>query len=1003
MTKQARNNLTVQCGMEEMLQTIGVLVTILPSSFYTYHINTIMLQKSKAARTVIFLSFILFTVIFFLCCEIKLFAQEKSASESAFHLPQDIRTFTLSSGLRCYIAHNAKPERRAEIRLVVNVGSLLEDNDQRGLAHFLEHLAFNGSKRFPKQAIVKYLEARGMSFGAHTNAYTSADETVYQMQIPTDSLSVLATALDIVADWSSALTLDSTAIEKERSIVIEEWRMRDLGLQGRVNDSFLSAFYGDSRYLKRLPMGTKSSLDTFRHETVRRFYRDWYAPQNMTLVVVGDIPLDSLERLVREHLAVIPAREGMRNIAQERSAMRLLPTGGDSLPAITIFVDKEMPSTLCETHWRSAFEATTTNTLYRQSVIRNLSLSLVNSRLAERATASAKPPFRSASVRWSPQNRLFGSVALAIEPSDALFTSYEAALVELRRIKRDGFLLEEIARTKAGFQKSIAVAYNERQNIPSAVRADALVNHALTGTLLRAPEEQYRLDSSIVANSSAEELHELVKLLFPIGALQQMTFIAVPPQDSIGISPESVRAVLRRADSAQILSYREDTVQKQILSALPPCKSSIVRERFYARSGVTEWRLSNGVRVLLKPTTFKNDQILIQSVLEGGLSLASEQEYLAAKMAISLQAPSVAGVGELTASELNKVLSGKSVSVTPYADGLYHGMTAVATVSDIETAFQLFYAAQTAPRLDSVSVNIAKQRELQAFGNRANSPFTAYQDTVNAILYGNHYAVRSATLSELKEWNHSAKGYPFYRRLFSTVRGSTVVVVGAFDTAQIKPLILQYIGSLPTKKAPTRFSDINMYPKPGKVDITVRKGSDAQGYTLIAYTGFLPEWTLKFDITADILREIADTKLREALRNDAGGVYASQVSIEIIPKPRPYFQATVYFPSEPERTSELAKRTAALWETFRTSGIQESDLTEAKTKLLAVRETSMKDNDVWLQRLQFWTRQGESPERILDYVPMVEAISLADVRRAVDMVLCSPNTARFVLLPEKSK
>lgn len=916
-------------------------------------------------------------------------------------LPSDTRFLRLPNGLRCYLAHNAKPERRAEIRLVINAGSLLEDDDQRGLAHVLEHLAFNGSKRFPKQAIVKYLEERGMDFGAHTNAYTTADETLYQMQIPTDSLSVLATALDIIADWSSsALTLDSAAIEKERSIVIEEWRIGDLGWQGRITHSFLSAFYGDSRYQQRLAIGTKSSLDSFRHDAVRRFYQDWYVPHNMALVVVGDIPLDSLERLVRERLSGLPARANGRSIAQERSAMRLLPTSTDSLPIIRIVVDKEMPSIICETHWRRAVQSITTQDHYKQSLLRGLTLALVNNRFAELATASAKPPFRNASVTSSEQSRLLGSTSLSLEPSEALFTSYEAVLVELRRIKRDGFLPSEITRAKAGVQKSMMMAYNERRNIPSSVRAETLVNHALTGSLVVDPEKQHRRDSSIVAQSSAEDLRQMVNTLFPLGSPQQITFIAVSPQDSSGITPSSVRALLHRADTAQMQPYREDSVRKQILSLIPS-RGKILRERFYARSGVTEWRLSNGVRVLLKPTPFKNDQILIQSVVEGGLSLAPAQEYLAAKMAIGLQAPSVAGVGNLTASELNRLLIGKSVAVTPFADRLYHGMTTVCSPSDSETALQLFYAAHTAPRFDSVSSSTTKQGALQAFGNRANSPLTTFQDTINAVLYGNHYAVRSPTRTEIQEWNHQRHGHSFFRQLFGNMRGGTVLIVGAFDVERMKPQILRYIGGLPTKISPLRFRDIDIYPKQHPFDKIIRKGAEAQGYTFIAYTGFLPEWTLKLDITTDIVREIADTKLRETLRNDAGGVYASHVNVEILTKPRPYFQATVSFPSEPQRTDELATQTAALWERLRADGLQERDLQEAKTKLLAARQTSMNDNDAWLQRLQFWTQQGDSPERIMDYVPTLETINLEDVRRAFQILFGTTSTARFVLLPEK--
>ena len=917
------------------------------------------------------------------------------------NLPEakSIHRFTLPNGIRCLLAHNAKPERRAEIRLVVNAGSLLENDDQRGLAHVLEHLAFNGSKRFPKQAMIKYLEERGMSFGPHTNAYTTQDETVYQMQIPTDSLEVMATALDIVADWSSALTLDSASIEKERLIVTEEWRLGDLGVQGRISNRYFTTLAENTRYADRFAIGTKSSLDTFRHEAVRRFYRDWYTPENMTLIVVGDIQPDSLEKSIRQHLAIVPPQKAFSKVAQERALMGLLPQDTGRAPRIVVIVDKELPNNLCVTTWRSSFQPITTASLYRANLLRTFTLSLINSRLQDRAIGSTKPPFRSASVGYEASNRVMAAASLNIEPSDALFTSYEEALAELYRIRRDGFLLSEIGRMKQRFMKNIRLNYNERSNMTSDALVQVCVNNALTGAAIILPGDSFPLDSTVISDLSAEELRQTARELFQLGTTKQLTFIATPPQDSIGIYPENLMAVLRRAEARNLAPYTEDTARKTLLRTIPPA-GKLLRERTYPRTGVTEWQLSNGVRVLLKPTIFKNDQILLHSFTQGGLSLASEEEYTAASRAAALQSPAAAGLGTLSPSDYAKMLAGTSVAVNPFIDGIYHGMSGAATVDDLETMFQIFYAAHTSPRIDSTNIREMKSREEQTLALRRNHPLARFQDTVAAVLYGNHYTMRASTKAEIERWNHAETGYAFYQRLFGNMRSGTVVLVGAFDVQRIKPLVLRYCGALPTKMTPHRFRDRGALPLRGQFEILARVGKDNQASTYVYYHKALEKWAQKTNVALEVVQSIADVKLREALRNDAGGVYASEITIAYEAQPTTRLMTTIVFPSEPERTEELYQRMQALWKHFAVDGFQERDLQEAKTKLRKAREISLKDNSAWLVRLMFWTQIGESPEQILDYEEVLQSLTLEDIRQAARTVLLTPDYARFVLLPE---
>lgn len=938
--------------------------------------------------------------VFYHCCPLQ------SSAQTPDQLPETskVRRFTLPNGMRCFIAYNPKPERRAEIRLFVNVGSLVEDDDQQGLAHVLEHLAFNGSKRFPGQSVVKYLESRGMDFGAHTNALTTADETVYQMQIPTDSLSVVATAFDIVADWASALTLDSASIENERKIVIEEWRLRSLGVQGRVNTAFFTSIWGQTRYEARQPIGTKSSLDTFRHEALRRFYRDWYVPENMALVVVGDIPLDTLEKHIRQHLSNVPTGTPLRNVVQERAQMRLLPldtAAQAEIPHVALLFDKELPNYLCATSWRNAHQPNINRKAYRANMLKNMTLMLVNNRLQDRIATSAKPPFRNATVALEESNRVLAVTTLLIEPSDALFTSYQAALEELHRIRQDGFLPSEISRVRRSLLKGISTNFNERENMTSRTIVEACLNHLRTGAAIVLPEDVSAFDSAIVNGVRSEELRQTAQQLFPLGTSGQSTFIASPLQDSAGINRDAVFALLQRAASTRLPAYTEDTTSKPLLRTVPQ-GGRILRERTYSRVGVTEWRLSNGLRVLLKPTNFKNDEILLYSFMQGGLSLASEEDYQAILRTAKLQHPAVSGIGELTPAEYTKMLADKVVSLSPYIDGLYHGISASSSAGDLETMMRVLYAAHTAPRIDSGNIHTAKEAEKQAFGLRWNFPLTKFQDTIGAVLYNNHYTVRSVTKSELERWNHAEVGFPFYKQLFRNVRGGVIVFVGSFDVQRIKPLILRYCGALPSRVTSQTFRDIAPKPFRGRYDVAVHSGKDNQAATNIFLNDTVSSWSLQKDIAFSLAAVVADTKLRETLRNEARGVYTSSVSISYTSQPVARLSANVAFSSEPERAQELYELMNNLWKRLAEDGMTQDDIEEARTKLLKEREVSMKNNGAWLSRLVLWAQNGESPERITEYEGAIRSLTLAEVREALRKALLAPHHARFILLPEEA-
>jgi zinc protease len=730
----------------------------------------------------------------------------------------------------------------------------------------------------------------------------------------------------------------------------------------------------------------------------------------MAVVIVGDVDVNGVEQLLQEQMRELPTPQAPR----PKPALRLTPT---FTPADTVqvlmFADKEATSSFTETHWRHPAARTSTAAEYQHLVQQNMLFALINSRLSDIILSSSRPPFRAASVAWSPSTRSLASAVLFVEPSDALVTSHEAALRELQRIRQHGFLPTELERVKNNFRKSVASVFNERGSITSAARAEECVAHALTGDAVFSPEERYHLDTSAIAAATTESMRLLACKVFSANDLHRLTLIGMLPQDTSGVRNEQFWLASRRTEAVQTEPYKEMVVAKRLLEKIPAA-GTILRERSYPRISAVEWLFANGARVILKPTDFKQDEILLHSFAEGGLSLASEQQYFAARMAASLQDPFISGVGTgtnaLAAPELRKTLNGKAVRLTPYIETRYHGINASCTAADLEQMLQLLYATYTAPRLDSTNATVAREAQLQSIGSRLNDPQAALQDTIAAVLFDNHYTKRPTTRAMLEAWSHIKDGYPYFCARFRSVRGAAFVLVGAFSPERVKPLVARYIGGLPSRLLPEKAKNTHRYPNTGRFDITVRKGGDPQASVSLQYAGALDTlnytsgWTLKRDVAAIVLQVVLDTKLREALRNDAGGVYASRADIELTAKPESRYQSVVMFPCAPERVEELTEKARVVIDSLRAGFIREAYLKDAKAQIRTVLASIIKENSAWIRRMASLLQQGESPERVMDVDAVLESITSEDVCAMSRLCLQEngqTSVARFVLQPEK--
>jgi zinc protease len=932
-------------------------------------------------------------------------AQSLPNSSADTTLPYGASSFILSNGLKCVLVYNAEPKGRAEIRLALNIGSLVEEEDQRGVAHLIEHLAFNGSKRFPAHEAVEFWEALGMSFGPHTNAYTSHDETVYRLHIPTDSLAHLSAAVALAADWLSGLDLDSTAIEKERGIILEEWRLSAKGAQGRISARFLAALFGNSRYAERFPIGTESSIRSLSHEALRRFYKDWYKPQNATLIIVGDFPMDSAKNIVRKEfdgssvLLNPPEISPQEGVAQHGKKLELTNSSPDSLPQIHIVVDEELPNTLCATFWRVSQNPLISYEDLRLHSLRSIAISMTNARLQERAASDSRSAFRSAELSWLAYNRAFAGVVLTMEARESLFAGYEAVLAEIARLNREGFLPSEVERARKSLMQLALRQRKDSASKRSTDIADEFVAWALTGARVVNSQERFWLDSLVIANLTSESLQEILRSHIPAEANRMLIFIATPPQDSANITEANLRNLVQGAVERELPPYVEAQTSKKFLVAKPK-RGKVVKERRWKESDITEWLCSNGVRVMLKPTSFNKKEVVVESFAEGGLSLASEKEYFEASMAASLQSPTTSGVGEVNGVELSRILSDKSVSVEPYIRRYYHGVRASCAPADIETMLQLFFAAQVNSRCDSAVAHSIKEGELQKRAVRGNFPYNALQDSIDAILYGNHFTARSPTPQELASWRHCDKGYRYFQSLFGNAYGATIIIVGDFDMRRIKPLVERYCASLPAKPPSRVLRDNGGYPLEGSREVVIHKGLDERAHIYQIYHDFLPARTLKQEITATIVEEIALVKLRNALRHEAGGVYEWNVKLSVDARPRPRYFASADFQCAPNRVEELTRAAHSTLALLRQI-ITDSDVEEAKQKILRQRELKLRDNSEWLQTIAFTLQNSDVPDVIAQYQQLLFSVSAADVRELSRLVFLSPNVYRFSLLPSK--
>ena len=890
----------------------------------------------------------------------------------------------LDNGLRYVIRANARPENRAELRLALDVGSILETDEEQGLAHFVEHMAFNGTTHFEKQELWSYLESVGLRSGADLNAYTSFDETVYKLTIPLDSVRVVEQAFQIFEDWAHGIAFDGEEIEKERGVVIEEWR-RGRGAGLRMLYKQLPVLFADSKYAERIPMGRKAVLDTFRHETVRGFYRRWYRPELMGVVAVGDFEPAYMESLITEYMGRVPAGE-------EPTARPRAPVPDHEETLFAIVTDPEATGNVVRVMHKQDRSDESTKGAYRGRLMESLYHGMLNRRLYE-LTTRADPPFLGAfsggyySVRTKEMIQLAASVE-----NNGFDRGLEALLTEAERVRRHGFAATELARQKKELLRGMEQAWRERDKLQSRGFAAEYVRHLLEDEPIPGIEAEYELHQELLPTITLAEVNDLAGEW--TGGRNRVITVNAPDKEGVGAPAEAEMLAILEAVAAKPVEAYVDEGADQPLLANEPTPGSVASRGGIPELGVTRWELSNGARVFLKPTDFKNDQIVFTAYSPGGHSLVEDGEFVAASTASTVITEG--GLGNFDKVGLIKWLSGKVVSVGPYVSELEEGLSGSASPQDAETMFQMIHAYFTATRSDSVAFVSLRKRMQAWLENRSADPETAFADTVSVTMAGYHHRARPWSLAMLDELDLDAS-VRIFRDRFGDASDFTFFFVGNFTPEAMEPLVSRYLASLPAPGRGESWRDVDMDPPAGVVEKVVRAGIEPKSRTRIFFSG-----PFDFEARADriqlgLMTQAFQIKLREVLREDLGGTYSVGVRGSISHYPEERYQLRVSFGCDPERVEELTAVVFDQIDSLRASGLDSSYVKKVKEIRRREHEVDLKENDWWLGGLRYADTHGIDPRLILDR-SLVEGLTTEDVKRMARL-FDTGSHARFVMLP----
>jgi zinc protease len=903
----------------------------------------------------------------------------------------NVRIGKLPNGLTYYIRKNAKPEKKVELRLAVNAGSVLEDNDQRGLAHFMEHMNFNGSKHFPKNELVDYLQKIGVQFGADLNAYTGFDETVYILPISTDDPAIVEKGFTVLEDWAFNNLMDKSEIDKERGVVLEESRLSK-GAQQRMLRQYFPRLFNGSKYAERLPIGTDSILKNFRYETLNRFYKQWYRPNLMAVIVVGDIDPAQMEKKIKAHFGAY------KNPAPAKPRPSVIPIQARTRPEAMVLTDEENTNTVLQVfNFIRPSKKIKTWADYRSDLVEDMVNALLNQRLQE-LTKKENPPFVYGFTGQQSFIRGYDAfITAAVLGNNTEKEALDALVGETERARKFGFLPSEIERVKASVLNDAERAFAEKDKSQSAQLVQGYLNHFLQGSPITGPENRYKFIKQVLPAVTPAEINAVAKKMPGMNNAFALLLAPAKMKDKLPSNSQLLTDMIA-ATRQTVKAYEEKAVAQNLMDGGPEAGKT-VKETRNEKLGTTDLTLSNGVTITLKPTTYKNDQILMDAWRWGGYQRFSLADKDNAKHAAEIVTEM--GVKNMSPTDLEKFLSGKTVEVMPYVNDYEEGIQGSSSVKDFETFLQLVNLYFTQPRKDDALFKsfITKNKGMLQFikGN----PQVFYQDTLMKIVYNNNPWVSSVPTEE--EFNNldADKALRIYKQIFSNADGMHFTLVGNIDQARAKPLLEKYLGSLPAAPAEHVYKDNNIRPVKGVVEANIKKGKEAKSLITLLWSDET-EYSREQNMALRALIDVLNITIVEKLREELGSMYSGGLNGSVQKRPYVHYTVSANIPTGPESVDKLTNALLDIIKKAQEKGVEQKDLDKVKETWKKHYRSQLQENDYWLDNLSQAFIDQNNPENILDYEQKVDALTVADLQKAAQKFLPLNNYVKAVLYPENA-
>ena len=914
-------------------------------------------------------------------------------------LPQDeaVRTGQLENGMKYYIRHNDKQKGLADFYIIHDVGAIQEEDNQQGLAHFLEHMAFNGTKNLPGKMLIEYLEKIGVKFGANLNAGTSWDYTQYLIKdVPVARQGVIDTAMLILHDWSHFITLDHSEIDKERGVIKEELRMRD-GASWRSTINLLKTLFKGTKYEHRNLIGHLDGLQNFSYDDIKSFYHKWYRPDYQAVVVVGDIDVDKIEAQVKSLMADIPAP------AADAATKEVITVPNNQEPIVSIFEDPEMvESDIALYIKRAAMPKEMRNTIVAEqiSLINIIGSTMANARLAEIA-AKPNAPFTSAHISNGGVGicPTLDALTLGVNTKDGgLKDGFAAALTELERIRRHGFTEGEFERAKAQVLRREEQAYNNRNDRMNGQYVQRYLSAFRRGTAFPSAEIEWKTDSVIISQMPLEAVNQVYAKY--VTDHNNVIIANAPKKDGVVNPTEAdVLEVLKTVKASEIAPYKDNTVKVPLIDNVAALKGSKVKKVTQnATLGTTEWTLKNGIKVVVKPTTFKADEVNIRMVAQSGVSNLSDEDYYTGKY-LSM-AMSQMGVGKFSSTELRKQLSGKSASTAVSPDDYTTTIIGGGSPKDLETIMQLLYLRFNAPRFNEDDFKATMSQYISYVENLKSNPDYKSSSEQLKSLYKNNYR-RQQISTEILNAIKYERLEPIYRALTANAADYTVYIVGNVDLNTLQPMVEKYIGSLPTSKKITKRVDDGVHYATGEVvnDFTHPMQQPKVSVCRI-YTGDI-EYNLENSVTMNFLQDILRTRYTASIREEKGGTYSVGVGGSVDALYNPTYELVVQFDTNEAMADELSEIVVAELKQIAANGPKSEDLEKVREYMVKEWNNRLVQNGAWMNYIYQYYTYGESVNRVANYENIVKSMTAEKVAALAAKVLADGNMTYVVMRPAK--